>query len=271
MKRGTALLLLLMLGAMSAPAVADKSATERLMRVADCIRDAGDLKGAPREAFMNKCLGSEAALMAPTVTRKAAPVRASQEPPAPASAVAPTPVPVPASDGLPPQERILGCASASKDMQGDKRAAYLKDCLAGRIQEPAIDVELARRRAACAAQAARQASAGEHEAFIAACLRNGGTGAAGAAPLRDEQESRRRAACHVMARDQQGAARKRFIDACLAARPALAGQAPVVQQRADLATREQLVRSKRCAEQARAEAVENGQLRDYMNTCMAPP
>lgn len=272
MLSGTAWLLALWLGALPALA-ADSSATERLMRVADCIRDAGDLKGAPREAFMNKCLGSDAGLVAGGKPRKAAP---SAEPVLPAVPVAPVAAPV--GDGLPPQERILGCATASKGMQGEARAAFLKACLAGHIQSPAIDAEQARRRAACASQAHGQASADEHEAFIAACM-----GSAGGAPPpvagdvakggkpRDESESRRRAACNVMARDQQGAARQAFIDACIAARPAAARPAPVAAASTSLSTRERLVRSKRCADEVRARTVESGQVLAYVNACMARP
>ncbi len=248
---------------------ADKSATERLMRVADCIRDAGELKGAPRETCMNKCLGSEAALMAASPGKKTAPQAAVL----PAIAVTPVSPSAPAADGLPPQERILGCAAASKDMQGDARAAYLKDCLAGRIQSPAIDTEQAKRRGGCASQAAKQASEGERQAFIAACMSNGGSAVTTPARVNDESEMRRRAACNVMARDQQGAARQAFIETCIATPATPPTRAPPASsvKSAQLSTRERLVRSKRCADAVRAQSIEGGQVAAYMNTCMAQP
>ncbi len=265
-RAGTVLMLLASL--LPAARAADSSATERLMRVADCIRDAGDLKGASREAFMNKCLGSEAALMASSKPKKTAPAAAPVLPAIPVTPVAP-----PMTDGLPPQERILGCASASKEMQGETRAAYLKDCLAGRIQSPAIDAEQAKRRGGCASQAANQASEGERQAFIAACMSNGGSAATAPARVSDELEMRRRAACNVMARDQQGAVRQAFIDSCIAtpAKPARGAPLASATQSAQLSTRERLVRSKRCADAARAEPIEGGQVAAYMNTCMAQP
>lgn len=116
---------------------ADSSATERLMRVADCIRDAGDMKGTAREAFMTECQASRDRAAGEVVRQKSAPA-------APLAAVQ--------ADGLPPQERILGCATASKGMQGKARSVYLKECLTAGVQTPAIDAPPAERRAAATAQ-----------------------------------------------------------------------------------------------------------------------
>jgi len=273
MTRRAAFALVLSLIYLAPLSAADSSATERLMRVADCIRDAGDLKGAPREAFMNKCLGSDAGVVAASpVRKKTAAVIAPAAPAMSVPPVAPTAV-----DGLPPQERILGCATASKDMQGEARAAYLKECLAGRVQSPAIDAEQARRRAACASEARTQASVDERPAFIAACMGSGASVAQGAAEAarlpatRDDSEPRRRAACNVMARDRQGAERKAFIEACIAARPTEASPVAVTRQVPPLSTEERLIRSKRCAEEARAKIAEGGEVMAYMNACMARP
>lgn len=265
-----AILLMLLACQLPAARAADSSATERLMRVADCIRDAGDLKGAPREAFMNKCLGSDAALMASSKPKKTAPAAAQVLPAIPVTPVAP-----PVSEGLPPQERILGCASESRGMQGEARAAYLKDCLAGRIQNAAIDSEQAKRRAACAVQARSQASEEERQAFIVACT-NGAGGVSSHAPVagskpHDETEARRRAACNVMARDQQGDARKVYIEQCIAAREVSASAVAAPVTMPARSAKERLVRSKACADEARAQALTGTEIMGFMNACMARP
>ena len=188
----------------------DNSPTARLTRLADCIGEAGDMRGARREAFMNTCLAAKARaagdpgtgqLLAPEVT-KAAP-----------------------STGLPSQERVLRCATASKNMQGTQRTAYLKDCLAGRSSAPDAASKLAQRKATCLAQAQQQPDK-KRLAFLDTCLAaNKGVAPAGAnaVPLPaapQDSEPRRRAACNVMAGDKQGKAREAFIERCAALGPA---------------------------------------------------
>ena len=141
MTRRAALVLALLLCRLAPVPAADGSATERLMRVAACIRDAGDMKGAAREAFMTECQAAKDRAAGDSVRQKSAPVAA---PVAPRAAVQ--------DYGLPPQERILGCATASKGMQGKARSVYLKECLAGGVQSPAIDAQQAKRRTAATPQ-----------------------------------------------------------------------------------------------------------------------
>jgi hypothetical protein len=198
------------------------------------------------------------------VTPPAAPPLAAPAPAAPAAEPA---------DGLPPQERILACATTSRSLSGEARAAYLKHCLAAHSDDAALDAERARHRAACAAQAATQPEA-ERQAFIASCA----SGAIAVAPaainqqlapgLREDSEPRRRAACNVRAQDRQGAARAAFIEQCTAARPAAAAPS-VANTTTQLSAKERLVRSQHCAEAARAKHTESGQVMAYMNACMA--
>ena len=141
MTRRAAVVLALLLCQLAPVCAADSSATERLMRVADCIRDAGDMKGAGREAFMTQCQAAK--------DRAAgAGVRQHDVPAGGAAAATVAPRAPPQADGLPPQERILGCAAASTDMQGNARSVFLKECLAGGVQSPVIDAPPARRHAA---------------------------------------------------------------------------------------------------------------------------
>ena len=208
-------LLLLALCLCPAQAV-DNSATARLTRLADCIGEAGDRKGAPREAFMNACLAAKA---------RAAGDPGTQQMLAPAvvapAAVAITGAP---SAGLPPEERILGCAAASKNMVGEQRTHYLKDCLAGRILTPDAATKQAQHKSTCVVQAKRQPG-DERLAFLDACLaasRGPVLAVANAAPMpavpRDGKP-RRRAACNVMAGDKHGDERKAFIERCAASSP----------------------------------------------------
>ena len=136
-----AVALVLLLCHLAPVPAADSSATERLMRVAACIRDAGDMKGAAREAFMTECQAAKDRAAGEGVRQKSAPVAAPVVAPAAVQA-----------DGLPTQERILGCATASKGMQGKARSVYLKECLAGGVQTPAIDAQPVERRAAATPQ-----------------------------------------------------------------------------------------------------------------------
>ncbi len=205
------------------------------MRVADCIRDAGDMKGARREAFMTECQAAKARAAGDSEPPQAAPRSAASLAP-----VAPVAPPVQA-DGLPPQERILSCATASKGMQGDARSAYLKQCLTGPVQSSGTGATPA--------------------AIDAATL----------APPGDEAEPRRRAACNVMARDKQGAARKAFIEQCSAARPARASAATSIPATTQATTGERLAHSKRCADEARAKIAAGEQMLAYMNACMTKP
>ena len=211
-------LLLLVLCLSPAQAV-DNSATARLTRLADCIGEAGDRKGAPREAFMNACLAAKA---------RAAGDPGTQQMLAPA-VVAPAAVAIAGapSVGLPPQERILGCAAASKNMLGEQRTHYLKDCLAGRILTPDAASKQAQHKSTCVVQAKRQPG-DERLAFLDACLAasSGPALAVANAALvptapRDG-EPRRRAACNVMAIDKQGEERRAFIEQCTVSKPTAA-------------------------------------------------
>ena len=211
---------LLLLAPCLPPAQAfDNSATARLTRLADCIGEAGDRKGAPREAFMNACLAAKA---------RAAGDPGTQQMLSPA-VVAPAPIGIAGapSTGLPPQERILGCAAASKNMLGEQRTQYLKDCLAGRTPTLDAATKLAQRKSACVVQAKRQPG-DERLAFLDACLAASSGPAlavANAAPMpavpRDG-EPRRRAACNVMAGDKHGDERKAFIERCTVSKPTTA-------------------------------------------------
>ena len=141
MTRRATYVLALLLCQVAPVLAADSSATERLMRVADCIRDAGDMKGAAREAFMTECQAAKDRAAGEGVRQKSAPVAAPVVAPAAVQA-----------DGLPTQERILGCATASKGMQGKARSVYLKECLTAGVQTPAIDAPPVERRAAATPQ-----------------------------------------------------------------------------------------------------------------------
>jgi len=202
-------LLLVALCLVTAHAV-DNSPTARLTRLADCIGEAGDMKGARREAFMNACLAAKA--------------RAAGDP-GTGQLLAPEVAKATPSTGLPSQERVLRCATASKNMEGAQRTAYLKDCLAGRSPAPDAASKLAQRKAACLAQAKQQPDK-KRLAFLDTCLA-ANKGAASAdpntAPLPaapQGSEPRRRAACNVMAGDKQGKARNAFIERCAALGPA---------------------------------------------------
>ena len=127
MTRRATYVLALLLCPVAPVLAADSSATERLMRVADCIRDAGDMKGAAREAFMTECQAAKDRAAGEGVRQKSAPVAAPVVAPAAVQA-----------DGLPTQERILGCATASKGMQGKARSVYLKECLVGACKLPPL-------------------------------------------------------------------------------------------------------------------------------------
>ena len=250
---------LLLLALCLSPAQAiDNSATARLTRLADCIGEAGDRKGAPREAFMNECLAAQA---------RAAGDTGAPQMLAPAVA-APTP-----SMGLPPQERILGCATASKNMHGEQRTQYLKDCLAGRTLTPNTATKLAQRKSACIAQAKRQPG-DERLAFLDACLAasNGPASAAvnsspmPAAP--HNSEPRRRAACNVMAGDKHGQERKAFIEQCSVSKPTAATVVAPLASPEALSGQARLVRSKRCADEARAKVATSESVMAYMNACL---
>ena len=207
--RRSAGLSLLALYLLPAQAV-DNSPTARLTRLADCIGEAGDMKGARRESFMNACLAAKARaagdpgtqqLLAPEVAKPAA------------------------STGLPSQERVLSCAAASKNMEGAQRTAYLKDCLAGRTPAPDGASKRAQRQSVCLAQAKHQ-PAKKRLAFLDTCLAASGTAVPAAtknAPRSStpqDSQPRRRAACNVMAGDKQGKARETFIERCAAETPA---------------------------------------------------
>ena len=251
---------------------AEDSPTARLTRVADCIREADELKGARRETFMNECLASKARAAGVAAPKTSLPAAAVVAPPA-----APLVMSAPAqSDGLPPQERILGCASGSKAMQGEARTRYLKQCLSGRLPEPPLVASSAHRQSACAAQAKGQ-SADEHQAFMTACLAQRGTrvsaGATSqpAAVVVDAAEPRRRAACNVSAGDKQGEARKGYIEQCIATVPSASTAATPVPNAGRVTTEERLLHSKRCADEARARIGSGAAVMAYMNTCMARP
>lgn len=188
----------------------DNSPTARLTRLADCIGDAGDMKGARRESFMTVCLVAKA---------RAAGDPGTQQLLAP-EVVKPAP-----RTGLPSQERVLTCAATSKNMKGAQRTAYLTDCLAGRSPAPDAATKLAQRKSACLAQA-KQQSDKKRLAFLDVCLAASGAAAPAATdatPLSEVAQDnmpRRRAACNVMAGGQQGKARDAFIDRCAAVGPA---------------------------------------------------
>lgn len=202
-------LLLVALRLATAHAV-DNSPTARLTRLADCIGEAGDMKGARREAFMNACLAAKAREAGdPGTGQLLAPEVAKATP----------------STGLPSQERVLRCAAVSKNMEGVQRTAYLKDCLAGRSPAPSAASKLAQRKAACLAQAKQQPDK-KRLAFLDTCLaaNKGGTPAdTNTAPLPAAPQGsgpRRRAACNVTAGNKQGKARNAFIERCAALGPA---------------------------------------------------
>ncbi len=247
---------------------ADSSPTERLMQVAACIREAGDMKGVKREAFMSECQAAKLHAADASVAQKSTPSASSG---APVTVAAPAPVVAMQADGLPPQERILGCATASKNMHGDQRVAYLKECLASRTQNPAIEPQEIKRRAACTSQAQSQPSA-ERQAFVQACMSDAVPGVVTGQTvpvLRQDSEPRRRAACNVLAQDRQGAQRQAFIEQCTAVRPTADSSAPTAALPIQRSSKESLERSKRCADEARAKIGKDGQIMAYMNACLA--
>ncbi|MBK8957641.1 MAG: hypothetical protein IPM80_04210 [Proteobacteria bacterium] len=267
----------------TATRAADPTATERLMGMADCIRDAGDMKGAPREAFMTDCMARKAratAAVAPPAAVAAEPVLPGQA----VAPVAPAPIAPLDPDALPPQERILACATASKGMQGEARQAYLRQCLKQDNAAPALVAERAQRRAGCASQARLQPPE-ERVAFIDECMNGRGPGAVrgSVAPgvinqatvpkLRDTGAARQRAACVVAARDQQGAARQAFIERCVAAHPGLpqAAVAPAPATSASNPAQDRMLRNQVCTDQVRAQAMTGAKAMAFMNTCMARP
>lgn len=260
---------------------AEPGATERLMAMADCIRDAGDMKGAPREAFMKDCLARKARALAATPAAPKADKVLPGRPVKPVPAPAQVAVPVPRGDGLPPQERILACATASRGMQGEARAAYLRQCLGQDGAVPALVGERGQRHADCASQTATL-PAEERQAFMLTCIQ--GLGAPAAAPLGarsmnrsaplDNGEGRRRAGCVVAARDMQGAVRKAFIERCLAAgaRSEAAPVAPpVAADGAQGNAGARLLRVRDCAQEVGRKGLTGAEVRSFMNTCMARP
>lgn len=276
-----ALLLACLAGAALPLHAADPTATERLMAMAACIHDAGDMKGAPRETFMKDCMARKAR------TTLAAPAASAAEPVLPGQPVAPVAPPKP--DALPPQERILACATASKAMQGEVRAAYLKQCLRQDQAAPALVAARQQHRADCAGQARLQPEE-ERRAFLTACMSDAAPSAVPAMPqgvvapgvinqatvpvLRDDGAARQRAACVVGARDLQGSARKVFIERCIAthAQPQQAAVAPApVNGQPRLDAQARLTRSKACADEARGQALVGEQIMAFMNACMARP
>ena len=207
--RRSAGFLLLALYMIPAQAV-DDSPTARLTRLADCIGEAGDMKGAGRESFMNACLTAKARAAGDPGTRQLLAPEAAKAAP---------------GTGLPSQERVLTCAAASKNMDGAPRTAYLKDCLAGHSPAPEVASKLAQRQSACLAQT-KQQPAKKRLAFLDACLAANGSAAPAqtktaslpAAP--QDSGTRRRAACNVMAGDKQGRTRDAFIEQCASVWPA---------------------------------------------------
>lgn len=254
---------------------ADATATERLMGMADCIRDAGDMKGAPREAFMKDCMARKARALAATPA-----ANASSAPPA-AEKILPgmpvKPVAPPRGEALPAQERILACASASKDMQGQARAAYLRQCLGQDGAVPALVGERGQRRADCARQTAALPIE-ERQSFMLTCIQAQGAPAAPAAvaqarrPAEDDGAGRRRAACVVAARDMQGEVRKSFIERCLAAPAPAAARVPATNSAAAQPNATaRLLRARHCAEKVRGQGVTGVEVQNAMNACMAAP
>ena len=209
-RRRGAGLLLLVLYQIPAQAV-DNSPTARLTRLADCIGEAGDMKGARRESFMNACLAAKARAAGDPGTQQLLGPEVAKSAP---------------STGLPSQERVLTCAAASKSMNGAPRTAYLKDCLAGRLPAPDAATKLAQRKSACLARAGQQPDQ-TRLAFLDACLAASGGATPtvpASAPLPvapQDNQPRRRAACNVMAGDKQGKERDEFIERCAQARPAV--------------------------------------------------
>ncbi len=204
--RYSAALLLLALCHDPAQAV-DNSPTARLTRLADCIGEAGDMKGARRESFMIACLAAKARAAGDPGTQQLL------APEAPKAA---------ANTGLPSQERVLTCAAASKHMDGAQRTAYLKDCLAGRTPVSAAPNKRAERQSACLAEAQRH-PAKTRLAFVDTCLAASSSAAVAetkSLPAAQERsDPRRRAACNVLAGDKQGKARDVFIEDCSAQGP----------------------------------------------------
>lgn len=230
----------------------DNSPTARLTRLADCIGDAGDMKGARRESFMNVCLAAKA--------------RAAGDPDT-QQLLSPAVVMPASSTGLPAQERVLTCAAASRNMVGAQRTSYLKDCLAGRAPAPDAATKLAERKSACLAQAQGQPDT-TRLAFLDVCLAAAATAATPVAAAPTDSEPRRRAACNVMAGARQGKARDGFIEHCAAAKPAavkVAGPAARVDERSGAA---RLLLSKHCADEAHAKGVRGAGIAADINACL---
>ena len=212
MKRLVTPCLALLMPFIAAVQAADSSATTVLSHMADCIRQAGDMKGAKRDAFMNTCTNAKPAPAA-TKTDKATAVPAAAMVVPSAAPMAAKPVAADSNAALPAQERILGCATATKGMKGEERRKVLKDCLAGKNNSDAPRATIAQHNSTCAVQAESQPAA-EREAFLKACL-------ADQPAAEKNDETRRLATCHVKAQDHSGAERKAFIKECLAGAPAV--------------------------------------------------
>ena len=220
---------------------ADSSATTMLSHMADCIHRAGDMKGAKRDAFMSICTSAKPIPAVTKADKTTAPT---------AVPIAAKPVVADSNGSLPAQERILGCATATKGMKGEERSKVLKDCLAGNNQSPDPNAPIAQHESTCATQAKSQPAA-EREAFLKACL-------ADQAAADKRNETRRLAACNVKALDQNGAQRKAFIKACLAGTSAAASSAAP-----HAVSHENL--TKRCAD----ETLASGEGMAHMTNCVS--
>lgn len=220
---------------------ADSSATTMLSHMADCIHRAGDMKGAKRDAFMSICTSAKPIPAVTKADKTTAPT---------AVPIAAKPVVADSNASLPAQERILGCATATKGMKGEERSKVLKDCLAGNNQSPDPNAPIAQHESTCATQAKSQPAA-EREAFLKACL-------ADQAAADKRNETRRLAACNVKALDQNGAQRKAFIKACLAGTSVTASSAAP-----HAVSHENL--TKRCAD----ETLASGEGMAHMTNCVS--
>ena len=228
---------------------ADSSATTMLSHMADCIRRAGDMKGAKRDAFMSICTSAKPIPAVTKADKTTAPTAAATAVPT-AAPIAAKPVVADSNAGLPAQERILGCATATQGMKGEERSKVLKDCLAGNNQSPDPNAPIAQHKSTCATQAKSQPAA-EREAFLKACL-------ADQTAADKSNETRRLAACNVKALDQNGAQRKAFIKACLAGTSATASSAAP-----HAVSHENL--TKRCAD----ETLTSGEGMAHMTNCVS--
>ena len=89
----TALGLALTLGAGAHAAEDAKAPTNQQSKMATCNKEAGDMKGDERKAFMKECLSAKPA---PAMTQ---------------------------------QNKMKACNADAKDMKGDARKAFMKECL----------------------------------------------------------------------------------------------------------------------------------------------